>query len=71
VGNRLMTVLLTLDNELPTDLDRLAALRSECFAGRGFHPRLRLRPPARGSVYSALMPAHLTTLAHFSDSAAT
>src|SRR5262245_8396014 len=37
-----MTVLLTLDNELPTDLDRLAALRSECFAGRGFHPRLRL-----------------------------
>src|ERR1700757_4607586 len=42
VGNRLMTVLLTLDNELPSDLDRLVALRSECFAGRGFHPRLRL-----------------------------
>ena len=37
-----MTVLLTLDNELPSDLDRLVALRSECFAGRGFHPRLRL-----------------------------
>ena len=35
VGNRLTTVLLiTLDNELPSDLDRLVALRSECFAGR-------------------------------------
>jgi hypothetical protein len=42
VGNRLMTMLLTLDNELPSDLDRLVALRSECFAGRGFDPRLRL-----------------------------
>jgi len=41
-GNRLMTVLLTLDNKLPSDLDRLVALRSECFACRGFHPRLRL-----------------------------
>jgi hypothetical protein len=39
VGNRLMTVLLTLDNELPSDLDRLVALRSECFAGRGFDRR--------------------------------
>src|SRR5215472_8212915 len=37
-----MTVLLTLDNELPSDLDRLVALRIECSAGRGFHPRLRL-----------------------------
>jgi hypothetical protein len=35
-------LLITLDNELPSDLDRLVALRSECFAGRGFHPRLRL-----------------------------
>ena len=37
-----MTVLLTLDNELPGDFDRLVALRSECVAGRRFHPRLRL-----------------------------
>ena len=35
-------LLITLDNELTSDLDRLVALRSECFAGRGFHPRLRL-----------------------------